>query len=71
MSQQAAIAQKPTKAPISLSEEPETFRPSHYKMHMMQETIQQLRLDVYKSDLTIMKQADVIKDLRNQLLSLK
>jgi len=71
MSQQAAIAQKPTKAHISLRSEPEAFRPTYYKMHEMQETILQLRVEVYKSDITIMSQADTIKQLRKKLLSLK
>ena len=66
MAQQAAIAQKPTKAEITLA------RPLSYETIMkFEENVRSLQLECFKWEQTVMKQADIIKDLRNQLLSLK
>jgi len=66
MAQQAAIAQKPTKAQITLS------RPLKYDTILkLEDKIQELRLQNFTWERTVLRQADEIKDLRNQLLSLK
>ena len=66
MAQQAAIAQKPTKAQITLS------RPLKYDTILkLEDKIQELRLQNFTWERTVLRQAYEIKDLRNQLLSLK
>jgi len=66
MAQQAAIAQKPTRAEITLS------NPLRYDtIAALEDNIRDLRLECFKWEQKVMAQADIIKSLRSKLFSLK
>ena len=67
LAQQAAIAQKPSKKPVTLVEEPEAFRPTHQRIAALQDKIHTLITENVIQQQEIMRQADKIKRLERSL----